>query len=216
MPVNSCVTKIATVSDDSSVIACGYGNGCIHLLDLRLKSPLVSAMTDHQNWVVDIHRQRRSKHLLVSASVAGEIKVRALPYLLGLSPPRLSLSEGGWGGWPHRFCAWKTLDNCFANRLYASPSRNVLLQIWDVRHNNFTNTSVARNIALKRVPPDYGLTAFACHDYSPIFASGSNKEEIRVFNDQVPLMLSKYAMYFSCEIVVSELLLCLLAPQNAL
>ena len=71
--MKSCVTKIATVSEDGrSVIACGYGNGCIHLLDLRLDKPLVAAVTDHQNWVVDIHRQRRSKHLLVSASVAGQ------------------------------------------------------------------------------------------------------------------------------------------------
>ena len=50
-------------------------SGLIHLLDLRLRSPLVAAVTDHRNWVVDIHRQRRSKHLLVSASVAGEIKI---------------------------------------------------------------------------------------------------------------------------------------------
>lgn len=128
IPAHSGVTKISTISDDSNIIACGYANGTMHLLDLRMQSPLVTSMKSHHNWVVDIHRQKQSKELLVSASVDGEIK------------------------------------------------------IWDVR-SGYNKTGLLKNITLKRVPNDYAITAFASHDYSPIFASGSNKEEIRVFND---------------------------------
>ena len=120
-----CVTSIASFNDNTNtVLACG--DGSLHMFDLR--SPIsaveVASKREHKNWIVNIHRQANSDHLLTSCSVVGDVKL-----------------------WDHRNMS-KSLKTLQAHR-EGEP-----------------------------------CTAFAVHDYAPVFASGSHKQFIRIFDTQ--------------------------------
>jgi regulatory associated protein of mTOR len=122
---SACVTSIASWNDGTNIVlACG--DGSLHMFDLR--SPIsaveVASKREHKNWVVNIHRQVSSDHLLTSCSVVGDVK------------------------------------------------------IWDSRNMSHSLST------LKAHREGEPCTAFAVHDYAPVFASGSHKQFIRIFDTQ--------------------------------
>ena len=121
----SCVTSIASWNDGTSICA-SCGDGSLHMFDLRSPiSPVeVASKREHKNWIVNVHRQANSDHLLTSCSVVGDVKL-----------------------WDHRNMS-KSLKTLQAHR-EGEP-----------------------------------CTAFAVHDYAPVFASGSHKQFIRIFDTQ--------------------------------
>jgi len=72
---SSCVTSMASWDDGQSVVL-GCGDGSLHRFDLRAPSTPSEreSVQGHRNWVVNVHRQKGSQHLILSCSVSGDVR----------------------------------------------------------------------------------------------------------------------------------------------
>ncbi|RKP10243.1 raptor N-terminal caspase like domain-containing protein [Thamnocephalis sphaerospora] len=74
---DSCITSLTSDPMSSNIFIAGCGDGVIRVFDRRNppRESLVITWNEHPAWVLDVHLQRGGQQDLMSASMAGDIKI---------------------------------------------------------------------------------------------------------------------------------------------
>lgn len=166
----SCVTSMASWNrGDSVVLACG--DGSLHCFDMRSPASPKEAhsVREHKNWVVDVHRQRGSEHLLLSCSVSGDVKFWDNRKMASSVATIKAHSSG---------------EPCtaFASHDYApilaSGSHKQFIRIFDMR--NKTNTTVHYHDGFlgQRIGP---VSCLTFHPFKMCLAAGATDSIISIY-----------------------------------